>query len=125
MAAIVAVTLACIGGGGCDLLGPDDPYLITVQNDTSNAVRVLRCANENCRGSFPDGAVLAPEETTRIGVSTVGVPNPQLVIDAKTGRRLGCLPLVMPEPKSGLVARISQAVTCQDTYDHDRQWPRG
>lgn len=33
------------------------------------------------------------------------------------------LPLVIPEPTEGLVARTSQAVPCRESYDEEHFWP--
>jgi hypothetical protein len=45
------------------------------------------------------------------------------LVEDTTGRRLGCLPLVMPHYVKGLEARISQARPCREGIDESVQWP--
>jgi hypothetical protein len=114
---LIVVVLAA-----CDPLGPDDPYLVTIVNDTPRAVLVLRCDDNACDDA-KEPRLLAPGERMKVGVSTVGVPNVQLVVEPGTERELGCLPLVMPEPTEGVIARVSQRVPCTSDLDEDKPWP--
>lgn len=101
----------------------DNPYGVTITNDMQIIVEVLQCDDEACvNGEFHDRELLSPGESLGAGVSTRGIPNPWLVRNTK-GRRLGCLPLVMPQPTDGVTAYTSQLVACQKTYDQETPWP--
>ena len=86
-----------------------EPGSIEIENDLDRPVEVLHCDNNLCNGEFHFADDLPPGASFEASVSTSGVPNAWLVRDLN-GARLGCLPLVMPEPVEGLVARTSQAV---------------
>lgn len=96
---------------------------IDIRNDTARPVLISLCAHNDCRGARSSPTRLAADGGGGpTSVSSSGVPNVYLVDDT-TGRRLGCLPLVMPHYVKGLVARISQARPCREGIDESVQWP--
>jgi hypothetical protein len=99
-----------------------EPGWIEIKNDLDRPVEVLQCDNNLCDGDFHFRDDLPPGASFNASVSTVGVPNPWLVRELD-GERLGCLPLVMPEPTEGVVASVSQYVACQRKYDESELWP--
>lgn len=59
-------------------------------------------------------------------VSGVGALNRMQVFDARDGRLIGCLCIVVADgPLEGLLARVSQRVSCTQHIDDDKQWPPG
>ena len=59
-------------------------------------------------------------------MSGVGALNRMQVFDARDGRLIGCLYIVVPDvPLEGLLARVSQRVSCKQHIDDDKQWPPG
>lgn len=121
------MALSTIVSTGCSTDAHKEDGLIQILNDTSEPVLLWKCHQESCHDALPPLAELRPSlkpgDRVRASVSTVGVPNPWLVLNDETGRRLGCLPLVMPEYREGVVARVSQRVPCQQTYDPKVAWP--
>jgi hypothetical protein len=99
-----------------------EPGSIEIRNDLGRTVEVLQCDNNLCIGEFHITGRLEPDNSFPANVSTSGVPSPWLVRELN-GKRLGCLPLVMPEPTKGLVARVSQVVPCKESYDESEFWP--
>jgi hypothetical protein len=95
---------------------------VEVVNDLGRRVELLQCSNDLCTGDYHLTGVMEPGRSFTANVSTIGVPNPWLVRELD-GERLGCLPLVMPEPTEGVVARVSQYVPCQKKYDESELWP--
>jgi hypothetical protein len=95
---------------------------VEVMNDLGRRVELLQCDNNLCTDDYHLTGVMEPGHSFTANVSTSGVPNPWLVRELD-GERLGCLPLVMPEPTEGVVARVSQYVPCQKTYDESKLWP--
>jgi hypothetical protein len=108
----VAVTLGC---------GSDEGF-IQIENDLGRPVEVHQCSDNLCVEDFHYSDRLPAGASFSASVSTSGVPNPWLVTTLDR-ERLGCLPLVMPEPTEGLVARTSQTVACQQEYDESEFWP--
>lgn len=84
---------------------------------------IWRCEDEACHNLI-DKSVVKLGGGGMVNTSVVGVPNPFVVLDEQ-GRRLGCLPLVLPRFVEGLVARVSHAVPCRDSYSQTVQWPPG
>lgn len=99
-----------------------EPGSIEIFNDLGRPVELLQCDNNLCVGKFHLTGRMAPGGSFPANVSTSGVPNPWLVRELD-GRRVGCLPLVMPTPTEGLVAKVSQFVPCRKTYDESKFWP--
>lgn len=99
-----------------------EPGSIEIENDLRRQVELLQCDNNLCTENFHLTGRVQPGGSFSANVSTSGVPNPWLVREL-SGERLGCLPLVMPEPVEGLVARTSQAVPCRREYDESEFWP--
>ncbi|MFN8203615.1 MAG: hypothetical protein U0S48_13680 [Solirubrobacteraceae bacterium] len=65
-----------------------------------------------------------------VGVALVtlgsGALNRMQVFDARDGRLIGCLCIVVADgPLEGLLARVSQRVSCTQHIDDDKQWPPG
>lgn len=118
------LTLLSVSFTACAASSDDPEATAQIVNDTSRTVQIWKCAYEDCRSGFPDKGTLRPGEAIPAGVSIVGVPNPWLVLTADGTRRIGCLPLVFPAPRRGVVARVSQRVQCRDSYDQDVPWPR-
>lgn len=120
---LVGATLAA----GCQTDAYKEDGIIQILNDTSDPVLLWKCREESCGDDLPILSelelTLKPGDRVRASVSTVGVPNPWLVLDKDTGRRLGCLPLVMPDYRSGVVARVSERVPCRSSYDPRVAWP--
>jgi hypothetical protein len=116
-AGLVGLVLAAAGSGCGSTEGS-----IEIKNDLRRPVEVLQCANNLCVDDFHTTGKLDAGDSFPANVSTSGVPNPWLVREL-TGKRLGCLPLVMPEPTEGIVARVSQVVPCRKSYDESEFWP--
>jgi hypothetical protein len=95
---------------------------IQIRNDLGRTVEVLQCDNNLCVEEFHITGRMEPGGSFRANVSTSGIPSPWLVRELD-GTRLGCLPLVMPEPTEGVVAKTSQAVACRENYDEEHFWP--
>jgi hypothetical protein len=96
---------------------------VEILNDTNHPVLLWQCKQEDCKHDFAGKGLMKPGHHIRAGVSTVGVPNPWLVLAPNTQRRLGCLPIVFPNPRAGVVARLSLLVPCRASYDHSIAWP--
>jgi hypothetical protein len=94
---------------------------VRLLNDTKQTVVIWRCKDEACH-SLTQRAEVKPGEGGTVSTSIIGVPNPFVVVDER-GKRLGCLPLALPHYVKGLVARVSRAVPCRDTYSETVQWP--
>jgi hypothetical protein len=119
-AALLLLLVGTAAVGPCE--NPDvHDYSVEILNDDNVAVQVWQC-DVSCDSGFHARVVLQPGAHTATNVSTVGVPNTWLVLDRRS-HRIGCLPIVMPEPVSGLIARISRRTRCLQTYDESRQWP--
>jgi hypothetical protein len=103
--------------------GSDTSSTVEILNDTDQAVLLWQCKHDDCRSGFAGQGVLKPGHRFRTGVSTVGVPNPWLVLTPTTRRRLGCLPIVFTKPRKGVTARVSERVACRASYDHKTDWP--
>lgn len=116
--AFVALALGAVVSG----CGSDDGF-IEIVNDLERPVEVSQCNDNLCNGGFHFSDTLPPGASFEASVSTSGVPNPWLVRELD-GKRLGCLPLVMPEPTEGLVARVSKFVPCEESYDESEFWPK-
>lgn len=110
---------------GLTACGSDTSSTVEILNDTDHAVLLWQCKNDDCRRGFAGKGVLKPGHHFRTGVSTVGVPNPWLVLTPATRRRLGCLPIVFTKPRKNVIARVSELVTCRSSYNHDIDWPPG
>ena len=113
--AIAAMAVTVVGCGS-------DRGSIEVRNDLGRTVELLQCSDNLCTDDFRIRGDMEPGASFQANVSTSGVPNPWLVLEP-SGERLGCLPLVMPEPTGGLVARLSDVVPCSGSYDESRFWP--
>jgi hypothetical protein len=98
------------------------PAWIEIENDLGRPVELRQCDNNLCVGDFHTTGKLDAGDSFPASVSSSGVPNPWLVREL-TGKRLGCLPLVMPKPTEGIVAKVSQVVPCQKSYDESEFWP--
>lgn len=97
---------------------------VEIFNDSDQTVGVWQCDNEDCEHGFGSEAVLRPgEHFDHAPVSVVGVPNPWLVVARDGKTRLGCLPLVFPKMRHGVIARVSEKVTCRRSYDSKVPWP--
>jgi hypothetical protein len=96
---------------------------VELLNDTGKPVLVWQCKREDCRHDYAGKDELRPGDHFHVGVSTVGVPNPYLVLDPMTQKPLGCLPVVFPKPRGGVIARVSQRVPCQHSYSDKAPWP--
>ena len=114
---VVLATVAILAG--CS--GDHTVGHVRLLNDTHRTVVIWRCKDEACR-TLIDKSVVKPGGGGTVNTSVVGVPNPFVVLDEQ-GRRLGCLPLVLPRYVGGLVARVSRAVPCRSSYSHTVQWP--
>ena len=101
---------------------PPDTGHVRLLNDTGNAVILLRCRDDGCH-DFADRSAVAPGGGGDINVPGIGVPNPVLVEEPGTQRRLGCLPIVMPQHREHVVARVSRMVPCKSHYDEHVPWP--
>jgi hypothetical protein len=115
---VVLVTVAM--GAGCG----STPGSMRMENDLERPVELMQCRSNACDDGFYGdvSGVMQPGGSFKANVSTSGVPNPWLVRELD-GTRLGCLPLVMPEPTEGVVVRVSQYVPCRDAYDEETLWP--
>jgi hypothetical protein len=91
-------------------------------NDLGRTVEVLQCVNNPCVEEFHITGRMEPGGSFRANVSTSRIPSPWLVRELD-GEHIRCLPLVMPKPTEGLVARTSQAVSCRESYDEEHFWP--
>jgi hypothetical protein len=117
--AMLAVLTPTVIASGC---APDHTVgHVRLLNDTRRAVVIWRCKDEACH-SLIDRSVVEPGGGGTVSTSIVGVPNPFLVMD-EGGKRVGCLPVVLPGYVEGLVARVSRAVPCRQSYSHTAQWP--
>jgi hypothetical protein len=94
---------------------------VRLLNDTNRTVVIWRCKDEACH-SLTNRSVVKPRGGGPVPTSIVGVPNP-FVVMSEEGKRLGCLPLVLPHYVEGLVARVSRAVPCRDSYSDTVQCP--
>jgi hypothetical protein len=94
---------------------------VQIRNDLDRSVEVLKCKSNAC-DDFRRTEELGPGASFPASVSTSGVPNPWFVRELD-GRPIGCLPLVVPEPMEGLVADVSNATTCSNSYDEEEFWP--
>ena len=121
-ASAVLLGVGMIALSACATSGSGDSSA-EILNDTSHTFLVYQCKQENCRGGFGSKGLMHPGSHVRVGVSTVGVPNPYVVLDPTSKQRLGCLPIVFPKPRRGVVVRLSQRVRCGDSYGHDVPWP--
>ena len=93
---------------------------VRVTNDTDEPVQVRLCDDDHCNHGFdPIRFALAPGHSHKVGASSG--PNVYLV-ETVDGRRLGCLPIVMPTPVSGLVALVSDRKPCEADLNWS-QWP--
>jgi hypothetical protein len=107
-----------------------DPYRVRLKNDTQMKVKLHRCTNDDCRFLEPGlpkppiEYTLDPGESAWVFTSTHGLPKVWLVQN-EDGDRLGCLPLVMPHPVTGLEARVSERLPCRIGLDNNTQWPPG
>jgi hypothetical protein len=121
----IVLLFALVGSGvlGLSACGSSTSSTVEILNDTNHAVLLWQCKHVDCRSGFAGKGVLKPGRHFRTGVSTVGVPNPWLVLAPTTQRRLGCLPIVFTHPRNGIVARVSELVACRSSYDHDTDWP--
>jgi hypothetical protein len=114
-------------GGGC--WEESDAGTVRIFNDTGKSVLIWRCAKESCGGTsitdpYPDKSVWRPwEKGGDTNVSKHGVPNVFLVLEPGTERRLGCLPVVMPKERKGVVVRVFEMVPCRSSYDERVPWP--
>lgn len=113
---VLGIALAIVGGCG------SDDAEVKIVNDLNRTVRMVQCADNLCIDKPHSTGTLAPGDSFLANTSSSGVPNPWLVRELG-GKRLGCLPLVMPEPTKGLVAKVSQRVPCQRAYDESNYWP--
>jgi hypothetical protein len=120
-----AAFLASVSLGLLAACGSGTGSTVEILNDTNHSVLLKQCKHEDCRGGFAGKGVSKPGRHFWTGVSTVGVPNPWLVLAPATGHRLGCLPIVFTEPREGVVARVSELVTCRSSYDEHTDWPPG
>jgi hypothetical protein len=94
---------------------------VRLLNDTDRSVVIWRCKDEACE-SLTDRSVVEPGGGGTVAASVVGVPNPFIAVTLG-GRRVGCLPLVLPRYVQGLVARVSHSVPCRSSYSETIQWP--
>jgi hypothetical protein len=94
----------------------ENNFYMSILNDTHNTVVVSYCGTDNnlCHGKFYDTETLRPGQS--IGPQTaVDDTNPWLV-RSRTGKRLGCLPLLFGHNASGTIVRVSTLVPCQKHY---------
>jgi hypothetical protein len=114
--AVLSTAVIATGCGSAHTVGH-----VRLLNDTERTVVIWRCKDEACH-SLIDRSVVKPGGGGTVSTSIVGVPNPFVVMD-EGGKRLGCLPLVLPRYVEGLVARVSRAVPCRQSYSGTVQWP--
>lgn len=100
----------------------ENPHHYTVVNDSSDTVVVRVCGDNDCGGGVHYGETIRPGGEWGVNASTRGIVNPLLVTTTE-GVRIGCLPLAMPRPTVGVIAR-SMVVPCQDAYSDVGYWPR-
>lgn len=116
-------------GSGCN-----DQYVsyVSIHNDTKIPIIVHDCV-DHCSNRRPvpinerDDDVLPPgQRWGDFAVSGVGAPKRMQVFDADDGRLIGCFYIVVPHgPLQGLVARVSQRLSCKQHIDDKHQWPPG
>lgn len=112
-ALLLATTVA-----GCG----SEPGWIDIQNDLGRSIEVSFCSDHLCNGELPPlalshRALRSAQASLQQGCRT------SIWFASWDGTRLGCLPLVMPEPSEGVVTKTSQAVPCRKSYDEEHLWP--
>jgi len=117
------VVLSVLWVGGCVTmvpyleLSPGDYYAAPVVNDTDQTVRILDCINDPCtRRNSDDVIIIEPHARRALQADTRGGTR-FTVVDASTGRRLGCLD--PPSSASGLIVspspvRIATPRSCSE-----------
>jgi hypothetical protein len=122
--AALTVGLALVGWSGCETGVTRDPSVAVIVNDLHFPVRLRLCDSDDCRAGFhPPDETLAPDEDWQRNVSSVGVPNVDLVESEDEAHRYGCLPLVSPELRPAITVYVSEHVPCRDDLDEDAFWP--
>lgn len=108
--ALLACSVAMVGCDFDPYAGNSDSGKARIINDEPYAVDIMLCEEEDCgkpspvlvfleryrhRHTFPAGY---DNPRGLFNVSKRGVPSVHLVVRTATGKPLGCLPFVMPEP---------------------------
>jgi hypothetical protein len=105
--------------------GCGDPVDVRIENDTLRPVLIAGCEKESCAEEIDpaDVSVTGTGESFKTPVSTSGVPYVFVVLDPSSGRRIGCLPVVLTHRRDGVVVRVSERVACRRSYARDVEWP--
>lgn len=84
------------------------------RNDTAHDARLRLCTDDTCT-RFEITDAWPPGSSLREAVSDHGVLTRWLVVNAKTGERLGCLPLALEHQYESVLVRASQMRACSGT----------
>lgn len=112
----IMVTTAVVGAtlSACTVSPTHQSVIVVIKNDTLRTVVVDQCEDGACSRFRADGqSVLRPGEEIRASTSDRSVPNPRRVADIRTGKVLGCLPLLINDrPATTLTIQVSSAGPC-------------